>query len=100
MILLCSGEDSIYSSTPTGSDVIMTSNCICDIIFLSTLLKTQMALLNKIISFRTFSALHFKETKLRISQIKKSKKIIMIIIKESGGQMGCYGMITNRLFFV
>ena len=32
MILLSSGEDSIYSSTSTGSDVIMTSDCICDII--------------------------------------------------------------------
>ena len=43
MILLCTGEDSIYRSTSTGSDVIMTSNCIYDI-FSSALLKTQMAL--------------------------------------------------------
>ena len=64
LILLCSGEDSIYSSTPTASDVIMASNCICDIFFSSTLLKTHMALLDKIISVRTFSALHFKETNL------------------------------------
>ena len=28
MILLCSGEDPIYSISSTGSDVIMTSNCI------------------------------------------------------------------------
>ena len=32
MIFLCIGEDSIYSSTSTGTDVIMTSNCICNII--------------------------------------------------------------------
>ena len=28
MILLCSGEDSIHSSTSIGSDIIMMSNCI------------------------------------------------------------------------
>ena len=33
IILLCSGKDFIYTSTSTGSDVIMTSNCIYDIIF-------------------------------------------------------------------
>ena len=60
----CSKEDSIYSSTSTGSDVIMTSNCIYYIIvFSSSLLKSQMALCEKI-SFRAFSVLHFKETRL------------------------------------
>ena len=53
----------MYSSTSTGSDVIMTSNCIYDIIcFSSALLRTQMALSDKIISFRMFSGLHFKQT--------------------------------------
>ena len=33
MILLCSGKDFIYTSTSRGSDVIMTSNCIFDIMF-------------------------------------------------------------------
>ena len=33
MILLCTWEDSIYSSTSTGSDIILTSNCTYDIIF-------------------------------------------------------------------
>ena len=61
----CSEEDSIYSSTSTGSDVIMTSNCIYYIIvFSSSLLKSQMTLSEKIISFRAFSVLHFKETRL------------------------------------
>ena len=65
MILLCSGEGSIYSSTSTASDVIMTSNCIYYIfVFSSALLKSQMALSETIISFRTFSVLHFKETRL------------------------------------
>ena len=37
---LCSGEDFIYNNTSTGSDVIMTSNCIYVIIlFSSALLK-------------------------------------------------------------
>ena len=41
-------------------------NCIYDIIFSSSaLLKTQMALSEKILSFRTFSDLHFKETKVK-----------------------------------
>ena len=35
MILLCIGKDSIYSSTSTGSDIMMTSNCIYDISFSS-----------------------------------------------------------------
>ena len=61
MILLCSGEDSIYSGTSTGSDVLMTSNCMYHIfVFSSTLLKTQMVLSEQIISFRAFSVLHFK----------------------------------------
>ena len=65
MIVLCSGEDSIYSSTSTRSDVIMTLNCIYDIIgFSFAMLKTQMKLNEKIISFRTFSVLHFKKTRL------------------------------------
>ena len=34
MILLGSGKDFIHNSTSTGSDVIMTPNCIYDIIFL------------------------------------------------------------------
>ena len=60
MILLCSGEDSIYSSSSTGSDVIMISNCIYDVIIFSyALLKTQLALNIKMINFRTFSDLHF-----------------------------------------
>ena len=43
MIRLCSEEDSIYSSTSTGSDVIMTSNCTHDIIFFSSsLFRTQI----------------------------------------------------------
>ena len=67
MILLCAGEDSINSSTSTGSDIVMTPNCISDIIYFSSaLLKTQMTLdlSEKIISFRTFSDPHFTETRL------------------------------------
>ena len=43
MILLCSDEDSIFSSTSTGSDVIMTSDCIYDIIlfFIRTVENTN-----------------------------------------------------------
>ena len=43
MILLCSGEDSIHSSTSTGSHVIMTSDCIYDIIlfFIRTVENTN-----------------------------------------------------------
>ena len=33
MILLCSGKEFVYTRILTGSDVIMTSNCIYDIIF-------------------------------------------------------------------
>ena len=66
MILLCSREDSIYNITSTGSDVIMTSNCIYNIVlFLALLLKTQMTLIEKNNSFRTLSDLHFKETRLK-----------------------------------
>ena len=59
MMLLCSGEDSLLNSTSTGSDVIMTSNCIYDIIFLSLLVKAQMTLSEIVITgtvgiFRTF----------------------------------------------
>ena len=65
MILLGTGKDSIHNSTSTGSDVIMTSNCIYDIIFFSSaLLKTQLTLSEKMISFRVCSDLHFKETRL------------------------------------
>ena len=65
MILLVTGEDSIHNSTSTGSNVIMTSNCIYDIIFFSSaLLKTQLTLSEKIISFRACSDLHFKERRL------------------------------------
>ena len=65
MILLCSEEESIYSNTSARSDVIMTSDCIFDNIdFSSALLKTQMALSETIIGSRTFSFLHFKESRL------------------------------------
>ena len=47
MVLLCAIEDSVYSGTSKGSDVIMTSNCIYDITFSSALLKTQMTLIEK-----------------------------------------------------
>ena len=58
IILLCSGEDPVYSSSSTGSDVIMMSDYIYDIImFSSARLKTQMTLSVKIINFRTFSSL-------------------------------------------
>ena len=36
MILICTGEDSIYSSASTGSNVKMTSNSIYDIILFSS----------------------------------------------------------------
>ena len=36
MIVLCSGEDSIYSSSSTGYDVIMMSNCIYGVIIFSS----------------------------------------------------------------
>ena len=64
MILPCTGEDSIYSNTSTGSDVIMMSNCIYDIFFFHTVENTIGIKWNKIISFRTFSSLHFKESRL------------------------------------
>ena len=65
MIFLYSEDDSIYSSTSTESDVIMTSSCFYDIIFFSSVkLKTSMAFREKIMSFRMFSDLHFKETRL------------------------------------
>ena len=65
MILLCSGKDLIYSSTSTGSDVVMTSNCIYDLLsFSSALLKTLMAFREKINSFMMFPDLHFKATRL------------------------------------
>ena len=65
MIFPCSGEDSIYSSILTRSIVIMTPNCNYDTIgFSSALLRPQMALGDKIICFRMFSVLHFKETRL------------------------------------
>ena len=65
MIPLGSGEDSMYNSISTGSDVIMTSNCIYDIIFLlSALLKTQLTVSEKIISLRVCYDLHFKQTRL------------------------------------
>ena len=65
MILLGSGEDSMYNSTSTGSDAIVTSNCIYDIIFLlSALLKMQLTLSEKIISLRARSDLHFKQRRL------------------------------------
>ena len=65
MILLCSGEDSIYSSSSTGYDVIMMSNCVYDvIIFSSSLLKKQTPLSVKIINFRRFSDRHFRETRI------------------------------------
>ena len=74
MIILCCGEDFIYSITSAVNDVIMTSNRIYDIIeFSSALLKTQMALREKN-SFRTFSDLHFKETRLGNMSNKKSRK--------------------------
>ena len=55
----------MYSSTSIGSDVIMTSNCICDIIyfFIRTIENTN-ELSEKMISFRRFSDLRFKETRL------------------------------------
>ena len=60
MILLCSGEDSVYSSSSSESDVIMISNCINDVIIFSyALLKTQLAFNIKMISLQTFSDLHF-----------------------------------------
>ena len=65
MVLLGSGEDSMYNSTSTGSDVIVTSNCIYDITFLlSALLKMQLIVSEKIISLRVCSDLHFKQTRL------------------------------------
>ena len=65
MILLCSEKDFIYSSASTGSDVVMTSNCIYDLIsFSSALLKTKMAFREKINSFRMFPDLHFKAKRL------------------------------------
>ena len=63
MILLCSAEDSVYRHSSTGNDVIMTSNCTYDVIvFLISILKTQVALSVEIINFRVFSDLHFRET--------------------------------------
>ena len=42
MIVLYTMEDSMYSSTSTGSDVIMTSNCTFDIIvFIRTVENTN-----------------------------------------------------------
>ena len=65
LILLCSEEESICSSTSARSYVIMTSDCIYDnIVFSSAQLKTQMVLSETIISSRTFSFLHFKESRL------------------------------------
>ena len=66
MILFRSEEESIYTSTSARSDVIMTSDCIYDNIdFSSALLKTQMALTETIIGSRTFSFLHFEESRLK-----------------------------------
>ena len=60
MNLSCSWEDSTYSGTSTGSDVIMMSTYI----FSSALLKTQMALSEKTVRFRAFSIMHSQETML------------------------------------
>ena len=55
----------MYSSTSTGSDVIMTSNCTYDIImFFIHAVENTNGISEKIISFRTFSDLHFKHTRL------------------------------------
>ena len=65
MVRLCFGEDSIHSSTSTESEVIIISNCFYDIIVVSSaMLKTQMALSEKIIRFTPFCGLHFNETRL------------------------------------
>ena len=65
MIFFCSEEESIYSSTSARSGVIMTSDCIYDNIDISSArLKTQMALSETIFGSRTFSRLHFRESRL------------------------------------
>ena len=77
MILLCFGKESIYSSTSTGSDVIMTINCMYDFIsfFLPALLKMQVVLREKKIleSGRTLVCISRKRG-FKISQVRKSKK--------------------------
>ena len=61
----------MYSSTSTGRDVIMASNCIYDIIFSFALLKTQMAVSEKIISFRNSLICILNKPGFEISKIKK-----------------------------
>ena len=74
MILLCNDKDFIYISTSTGSDVIMTSNCIYDIIFSFALLKTQMALSeNKLVSGRSLNCILRKQG-FKMSKLKKVRK--------------------------
>ena len=67
MILLGSGEDFIYNHTSTGSDVIMTSNFIFDIMFffIHTVENiTDIKRKKKISSFRACSDLHVQKIRL------------------------------------
>ena len=57
-----------------------------------------MTLSEKIISFRTFSNLHFKQTRLSNILSKEILKKTGNSNKESDGQIGCYLMVTHRLF--
>ena len=98
MIHLCSGENSKYSGSSKGSDLIMTSNCINDIIFFSSaLLKTQMTLSEKTISFSTFYVLHFKAIRLQNMSNKESLKN-NYKKNESGGKMGCFVVLQIGCF--
>ena len=72
LILLGSVKDTIYSSTSTRCDVIMTSICIYYIVFFYPhCCKHKMELSEKRINFRTFSGLHSKEKGFKISKLKK-----------------------------
>ena len=67
MILLCPGEDPIQKAVLAQEVTSLWCQTVFMILlffFSSALLKTQMTLTEKIISFRTFSDLPFKKTKL------------------------------------
>ena len=73
MMLLCTGEDSILSSSSTESDVIMTSTCqivFITLFFSSALLKTQMALSEKLSSGHSLIYILRKQG-FKISKVKK-----------------------------
>ena len=93
MIILCSEEESMFSSTSARNDVLMTSDCIYDdIVFSSALLKTQMVLSETITSSRTFSFLHFKGSRLLniLSKERLKNNIKNRGIRLSYGLL-CYG---------